>query len=104
MEITLCYIPCPSDVEAKRMRDALLEKKLVACTHIFPVNSSYPWQGVMETAGEFILLIKTFPECESHVIELIQSMHSYEIPAILHWHVRVNAAYFTWMQSVIIRP
>src|SRR5215472_3742153 len=46
--------------EARRIAQALVDRRLAACVNIVPqVESIFRWQEKVETASEFLLLIKT---------------------------------------------
>jgi periplasmic divalent cation tolerance protein len=104
VKITLFYIPAPSESAADLIGKTLLAEKLVACMHVFPVQSSYPWQGVLQSDAEFILLLKTLPPCEELVAARVRALHTYNVPAILHWRVKANADYIDWMKREIQLP
>jgi periplasmic divalent cation tolerance protein len=39
------YITNPSKKEAKRLAKHLIEKRLIACANIFPIESLYWWKN-----------------------------------------------------------
>ncbi|HEY4679205.1 MAG TPA: divalent-cation tolerance protein CutA, partial [Candidatus Angelobacter sp.] len=52
-----------SKEEAGKIAHALVERRLAACVNIVPqIESIYRWQGKIETAQEWLLLIKTQAE------------------------------------------
>ena len=104
MKITLFYIPTPSGSSADLIGKTLIAEQLAACMHVFPVQSTYPWQGAIQSEDEFILLVKTLRHCEAQVTERVKQMHPYEVPAILRWRVNANEAYVDWMKTVIRVP
>ena len=59
---------------------ALLEQRLVACVSVLPVRSHYRWQGVLETADEVKLLLKTTPEQLSDLHRALHALHGYQTP------------------------
>ena len=65
---------------ADALARALLEQRLVACVSVLPVRSHYRWQGVLETADEVKLLLKTTPEQLSNLHRALQALHSYQTP------------------------
>jgi periplasmic divalent cation tolerance protein len=67
--------------EALKIAHALVERKLAACVNIVPqVESVYRWQGKVETATEWLLIIKTTAEVFERVRDAIKELHSYELP------------------------
>ncbi len=56
----LVLTTCGSLEEARSIAQALVERQLAACIDIVPqIESVYRWQGEVETATEFLLIIKT---------------------------------------------
>ena len=52
-----------SQDEARKIAHALVERRLAACVNIVPqIESVYRWQGKVETATEWLLVIKTQAE------------------------------------------
>ena len=44
---------------AKQLAEALLERHLVACVSVHPVQSFYRWEGALQASHEVQLLMKT---------------------------------------------
>lgn len=70
-----------SHEEAHKIAHALVERKLAACVNIVPqIESVYRWQGKVETATEWLLIIKTQAEAFERVRDAIKELHSYDLP------------------------
>ena len=70
-----------SVAEAQKIAHALVERRLAACVNIVPrIQSIYRWEGKVETAEEFLLVIKTMRSHEQDVQSAIRELHSYELP------------------------
>jgi periplasmic divalent cation tolerance protein len=70
-----------SEEEARKISHALLDRKLAACVNIVPqIESIYRWQGKVESAREWLLLIKTTSEKFHTVRDAIRELHSYDLP------------------------
>ena len=70
-----------SEEEARKIARELVERQLAACVNIVPqVESIYRWQGKVETAREWLLLIKTTAERFEQVRDAIRELHSYDVP------------------------
>jgi periplasmic divalent cation tolerance protein len=73
-----------SRVEAQSIADAAVEQRLAAAVQIIgPVGSTYRWKSRKEHAEEWLCLLKTSAELYAEVEQLIESLHSYELPGIL---------------------
>lgn len=70
-----------SDEEARKIAHALVERRLAACVNIVPqVASIYRWQGKIEEAQEWLLIVKTTTAAFGQVSEAIAELHSYDVP------------------------
>ena len=79
------------------------EDRLAACVQVLgPINSTYRWQGKIETAQEWQCVAKTRAELFARVEEAIVRLHPYEVPEILA--VPIEAAsedYLDWLDSEV---
>lgn len=70
-----------SQEEARAIARGLVERRLAACVNIIPkIESVYRWQGKVEEAEEFLLIVKTTEAASVRVQNAIREMHSYELP------------------------
>jgi periplasmic divalent cation tolerance protein len=86
-------------VDAERLATALVERRLAACVQIVgPIQSTYRWQGKVETAEEWLCLIKTRRELYDEVERAIIELHPYETPEIIATPIAEGSkAYLDWM-------
>ncbi len=91
----------PDRAVARRIADALIERRLAACVNLLAeCTSVYRWQGAVETATEVPLLIKTRAEVYADVEALIHSLHPYELPEIIALPVTAGApAFLDWINT-----
>jgi periplasmic divalent cation tolerance protein len=87
--------------EARRIAEALVEKRLAGCVQIVgPIESIYRWQGKIERAQEWQLWIKARSSQFAEVEWAIRALHSYEVPEVLATPVVVGSeSYLTWLRS-----
>ena len=87
--------------DAENIAKNLVEKRLAACVQILgPLTSYFHWQGKLDSAAEYICLIKSrddlFAELETEII----SMHPYDVPEIIVTQVTKGSKdYLNWMAS-----
>ena len=97
MEIIIIYVTNPDKEIAKQIGDYLLQLKLVACFNVFPIESSYWWNGNIETSGEYVSLLKTRAEYWETLCSEIKKIHPYEVPCILKINIEANEEYKKWI-------
>ena len=88
-----------SQEEARKIANALVERRLAACVNIVPqVESIYRWQGKIETAEEWLLLIKTQAELFDRVRNAVKELHSYDLPECVMLEVAAGSPeYLNWI-------
>jgi periplasmic divalent cation tolerance protein len=75
---------CPGSITAKNIATHLVANELAACIQILPgVQSYFRWSGKVEVSEEYVLFIKTTPQCYEQVEKSILKMHPYELPEII---------------------
>lgn len=97
MNFIIIYITHKDMTEAKKVAEALLRDKLIACVNYFPIESAYWWKGEVTSVGEIVSLVKTRPENWDKVRAAVEAMHPYEVPCIMKLDVTANQAYVDWI-------
>ena len=95
----MLYIPCKDKEEASKISKELLDGRLIACANLHTGDSLYHWEGKLAEETETILVAKTLPEKEAEVRKKITELHSYEIPCIASWKIKVNQEYGEWVMK-----
>jgi len=87
--------------ESKKIARALVESRLAACVNIIPkIESVYRWEGRVEDAQEYLLLIKTTAEGYPGLRDAIQQLHSYDIPECIAIAVEEGSEqYLQWIDD-----
>jgi periplasmic divalent cation tolerance protein len=100
----IVFTTAGSQEEARKLAHALVERRLAACVNIVPqIESVYRWQGKIESAAEWLLLIKTQVSAFDRVRETIQELHSYELPECVLLEVASgSSAYLDWIAENVI--
>ena len=90
-----------SESEALKIAQALVERRLAACVNIVPkIHSVYRWEGRVEQAEEYLLLIKTVKAREEQVRAAICELHSYELPECIVIQIESGSAeYLKWVED-----
>jgi len=95
----LVLTTCGSLDEARSIAHALVDRQLAACVNIAPqIEAVYRWQGEVETATEWLLVIKTTIDASDRVREALSELHSYELPECIEISIEDgSAAYLEWI-------
>ncbi|MGA7677906.1 MAG: divalent-cation tolerance protein CutA [Dehalococcoidia bacterium] len=97
------FVTTGTEAEAHKIAELLLTKRKAACVNIVPgVDSSFWWQGKLDSARESLLIIKTRASLLPEVIELVKSVHSYQVPEIIALPIiGGNEDYLKWIEDEV---
>ena len=95
----LVLTTCGSLEEARSIAHALVERQVAACVNIVSqIESIYRWEGKVETATEWLLVIKTTADAFHGLREALSELHSYELPECIEIAIEDgSAAYLEWI-------
>jgi periplasmic divalent cation tolerance protein len=87
--------------DAEKIARSLVAEKLAACVQILgPLTSYFHWQGKLDTAGEYLCLIKSRNDLFAELETAIKDLHPYEVPEILAIPVvKGGKEYLDWMAA-----
>jgi len=87
--------------QAQKIAQYLVGQKLAACVQISgPIESTYRWKGKVETAAEWLCLIKTQSALFKEIESAIQKLHPYETPEIIATPiVEGSREYLQWLDD-----
>ncbi len=105
-DFIIVYVTTANKQEAETIAKTLVEEKLISCAHIYgPVSSFFSWQGKMEFAEEFRIIMKSRADLFDELSKRIKAFHSYEVPEIIAVPIVASSkAYLDWVQSVLKQP
>lgn len=103
-EATVVLVTCGSRVEARKIARAVVEKRLAACVNVVtaPVEAVYRWKWKVESAREFLLIMKTTPRRFEGLKTEILRLHSYDVPEIIALPVKAGSKpYLRWVKGSV---
>ena len=88
-----------SQEEARKIAHTLVDRRLAACVNVvLQVESIYRWQGKVESASEWLLVIKTQTSAFERVRNTIKELHSYDLPECVMLEVAAGSSeYLNWI-------
>jgi len=104
-DAVVVLVTAGSREEAGRIGTALVTERLAACVNLIgPIRSIYRWQGSIEEADEWQLVVKARAADLSALEARVKALHSYEVPEILALPVYGgSAAYLAWLDEATKR-
>jgi len=96
----------PREFDVATLARALVTEQLVACVNVLPaMQSLYRWHGVIESAAEHQLILKTTMGCVERLRERLAALHPYEVPEFLVLEVSGGSEpYLGWLRDQIAQP
>ena len=90
-----------TEADARAIAAAVVEKRLAGCAQVAgPITSTYWWKGKIETAEEWLCLIKSRKDLYQGLEEAIQEAHPYDVPEILAVPVMEGSqGYLAWLDG-----
>ncbi len=95
-----------SNTDANHLARDLVDARLAACVQVVgPINSTYWWKAEIETATEWLCVIKTRAELFDLLAERITALHSYETPEITATPITDGSpGYLAWIADETAAP
>ncbi len=89
--------------EARTIARGLVERRLAACVNIISgIESVYRWEGKVDEAEEFLLIIKTTEAALPALRDAIQETHSYAVPECIALAVEDGSLpYLNWITESV---
>lgn len=98
---TIGLTTAPDEASAERLAKYLLEEKLAACVNIIPsISSHYWWEGKIESAHEWLLIVKTLGVHQEAIKNALREHHPYDIPELLFLPIADGLEkYLQWIKA-----
>jgi periplasmic divalent cation tolerance protein len=92
-----------SQEEARAIARALVERRLAACVNIVSsLESVYRWEEKVDSAQEWLLVIKTTEAAVPKVRGAIAELHSYDLPECVTLAIEDGSTeYLKWIEESV---
>ncbi|MCO5573380.1 hypothetical protein L7F22_027149 [Adiantum nelumboides] len=95
------YVTVPNKDAGKELASSIINARLAACVNQVPgVESTYLWQGKVETDSEVLLIIKTRESLLQALTQHVVANHNYEVPEVIALPIiGGNPSYIKWLED-----
>ena len=97
-----CVVITTTDTSelARTIANHLVDSRFAKCVQLSKIESIYEWQGKIEDAVEYRLMIKAHSKHVANIESAIISLHSYSVPEIIVLDISGgNKKYLEWISS-----
>ncbi len=96
-------ITAKNKTEAKKIANALLKTKLIACANIISnIESIFVWKGKVDQSKEVLMIIKTQQKLFEKIISQVKLLHSYQTPEIIALPIMAGSKdYLKWIDESV---
>jgi periplasmic divalent cation tolerance protein len=100
-DLVMIWSTWPDVESAEKGARLLVDRRLAACVVVSPgATSVYRWEGVVETAIEATMWVKTRASLAGEASRTLVEVHPYEVPAVLVLPVgAVHPPYAAWVAT-----
>jgi periplasmic divalent cation tolerance protein len=103
-EFRVVLVTCAGLAEARKIARGVVEQRLAACVNIsaVPVESIYRWNEKIETAREYLLVMKTMEKRLQELQRAVKLLHSYDVPEFIVLPIESGAKeYLDWVSKSV---
>lgn len=102
-DLVFVYTTCPNKEEARSIGLSVIENKLAISADYWLIESIYPWKGVIQEVGQYMLVLSSQKRLGNKLIKFIDEMHSYNTPMIAVCDAcNINYPYKFWMDGLLM--
>jgi periplasmic divalent cation tolerance protein len=101
-EFRIVLVTCASLAEARKIACAVVERQLAACVNISTssVESIYRWKEKVQTAREYLLVMKSAERRLPELQQAVKEFHSYDVPEFIVLPVASGSKqYLDWVSE-----
>jgi len=102
----IVLVTCGTLTEGRHIARSVVSKRLAACVNVVlsPVDSYYTWNGKLEAAREYLLVMKTSAKKLADLEREVKRLHTYNVPEFVAMPITEGStAYLSWLQGSVSR-
>lgn len=105
-EVAVVLVTAPTRDAGLALARAVVEERLAACVNLIAgVHSVFRWEGEVDEAEEFLLVLKTRRDRVDTLRDRVVSLHPYEVPEFVVLPVTGGLdAYLGWVRTEASPP
>lgn len=102
-QFRLILVTTPDLKTARRLAQAALAARLIACANLVPkIESHYRWQGKLERSAEVLMVMKTTQARVVALEKLVVAEHPYDTPEFVVLSLAGGAKkYLAWLAESV---
>ncbi len=98
-------VTAPDLAAAERISKHLIERRLAACANYWQIRSMYHWEGKVEQASEFAIVLKIRATEFDEVAAEVSRLHPYDVPCIVKYDIADGwQPYLDWIKAYTGEP
>lgn len=103
-EYIVVIVTAANRQEAEKIAQYLLKEKLIACANILgPVFSFFHWAEKVESAEEYLMLMKSRRDLFGKLADAVKALHSYEVPEVIALPIDEGSkSYLAWLADCLL--
>ncbi len=101
MKPIIVYVTVTDMSEGQEIAKNLVDHHIVACVNMYPIQSVFVWDGETSSESEVVMFIKTTEDKFEEVRDVVRSLHSYDLPAIVYWEINGEENYLNWIRTSV---
>jgi periplasmic divalent cation tolerance protein len=103
LDSLVVLVTAPEGAAAETLAHALVAEGLAACVNRLPgVESTYRWEGRVQTDRETLLVIKTTALAYPALERRIRDLHPYDTPEVIALPIaRGSEPYLAWLSASV---
>ncbi len=94
------YVTCKDKKEAEKVSMHLLNKRLVVCCNMFPIESMYWWKKDIQYNDEYAVIAKAQKKSFDKIKQEVKKVHSYDVPCVTCYEIKDgNPDFLKWIRK-----